>query len=86
MSRMFGAVALLVMIIMLPGCMSTRAPRSTVLWNFPHATEANLTQSPHEHLQMAGKVVERDASALIEDLDVLFLMDWPSRLNRRHNR
>jgi len=66
--------------------MSTRAPRSTVLWNAPHATEATLTQSPHEHFQMAGKVAERDARALIEDLDILFLTDRPSRLNRWHNR
>ncbi len=86
MSRMFGAAALLLVIMLLPGCMSTRAPRSMVFLNFPHAAEKNLTQSPHEHTQMAGDVLERDARALIEDLDILFLMDRPSRLNRWHNR
>ena len=68
------------------GCMSTRAARSTVLWNYPHATEPNLTQSPHEHYQMAATVAEHDARALFEDLDLLFMTDRPSRLTRWHDR
>jgi hypothetical protein len=35
---------------------------------------------------MAATVAEHDARALIEDLDLLFMTDRPSRLSRWHDR
>ncbi|MBI4717104.1 MAG: hypothetical protein HY763_04810 [Planctomycetes bacterium] len=62
------------------------APRSTVSWNYPHATTETLSQSPHEHYQSASDVADRDGKALAEDLDVLFMTDRPTRLTRWHDR
>lgn len=89
MTRLTQTMTLLGLVALLSatsGCMSTRAARSTVLWNYPHVTEPNLTQSPHEHYQMAASVADRDARALIEDLDLLFMTDRPTRLTRWHDR
>ena len=84
LARCFVGVCLL---SILPGCMAyTRAPRSTTLWLYPHATEATLTQSPHEHFQAVSNVAHRDGRALVEDLDVLFQTDRPTRLTRWHDR
>ena len=75
------------LLLTLSGCMAyTRAPRSTVLWAYPHATEATLTKSPHEHYQMVSNVAHRDGRALVEDLDLLFMTDRPTRLTRWHDR
>ena len=72
--------------LMLPGCAAmTRSPRATVMLNYPHATEANLTQSPHEHFQYVSNIAAQDGKALVEDLDLVFLTDRPSRLTRWHS-
>ena len=83
MRRLTRCIAAICLLTLLSGCVAfTRAPRSTVLWNYPHATERSLTQSPHEHYQTASNIAAHDAQALIEDLDLLFMTDRPTRLTR----
>lgn len=84
--RCIVAGALLLMLAV-PGCaVLTRSPRATVLLNYPHATEANLTQSPHEHFQHISNIAAQDGNALVEDLDLVFMTDRPTRLTRWHSR
>ena len=61
------------------------APRSTVMLDYPHASRATLTQSPHEHYQDISNIAAQDRRALVEDLDMLFLTDRPGRLTRWHD-
>ncbi|MCH7808393.1 MAG: hypothetical protein IIB60_04140 [Planctomycetes bacterium] len=87
MSHLTRCVVGVCLLLVLSGCTAfTRAPRSTVVWNYPHATEQTLTQSSTEHYRAVSNVPARDARALIEDLDLLFLTERPSRLNRWHDR
>jgi hypothetical protein len=87
MARLARYIVAAGLLLVLTGCMAyTRAPRATVLWHYPHATEANLTQSPHEHYQAISNIAEQDARGLIEDLDLLFQTDRPTRLTRWHSR
>lgn len=62
----------------LTGC----APRSTVMLNYPHAKFATMTESPHEHYQRVSNIAAADGRALIDDLDLLFMTDRPTRLTR----
>ncbi|MCH8966876.1 MAG: hypothetical protein IID43_04300 [Planctomycetes bacterium] len=87
MLRLTRTVVCMCLLLVLSGCtVFTRAPRSTVVWNYPHATEQTLTQSSTEHYRAVSNIPARDARALIEDLDLLFLTERPSRLNRWHDR
>ena len=87
MARLACCVIAIGLLLFLSGCAAfTRAPRSTVLWLYPHATEATLTKSPHEHFQSVSNVAALDARALVEDLDLLFMTDRPTRLTRWHDR
>ncbi len=65
------------------GCAS---PRSTVMLNYPHATQGTLAQSPHEHFQTVSNVAAHDGRALIDDLDLFFMTDRPTRLTKWHVR
>ena len=77
----------LLVTLFLAGCaVLTRSPRSTVMLTYPHATEATMTQFPHEHFQAVSNVANQDARALVDDFDLLFLTDRPSRLTRWHSR
>lgn len=81
------AAVLLLIGSAVPGCAAwTRAPRSTVMLNYPQATEATLTQSPHEHFQYISNIATQDARALVEDLDLVFMTDRPTRLTRWQSR
>lgn len=62
----------------LAGC----ASKTTTEILYPHSTRANMTQSPHEHYQSVSNIAAQDRRALIDDLDVFFLTDRPSRLTR----
>ena len=84
LARFFVAVSLLAT---LWGCTAyTRAPKATVWWAYPHAHEPTLTQTSQEHSQAAYKVAYRDARALVDDFDLLFMTDRPTRLTRWHDR
>jgi len=67
----------------LPAGCSTR---SAVMFNYPHAQGETLTQSSEEHFQSVRRSAEQDRRALVEDLDMLFLTDRPTRLTRWHER
>ena len=87
MARIARCIVAACLFLALSGCMAyTRAPRSTVIWNYPHATEATLTQSPQEHYQSISNVAQQDGRTLIEDMDLLFMTDRPTRLTRWHSR
>ncbi len=62
----------------LTGCASKTA---TMIY-YPHATSANMTQTSLEHYQSIVDVVARDKRALIDDLDMFFMTDRPTRLTR----
>ena len=49
---------------------------------YPHATIATLALSAHEHYLYVSNIAAQDERALIDDLDLLFLTDRPSRLTR----
>ena len=84
--RVTLAAALLITLAV-PGCaVLTRAPRSTVVLNYPHATEATFTRTPQEHYQHVSNIAAQDSRALVEDLDLLFMTDRPTRLTRWHAR
>jgi len=53
---------------------------------YPHYSAPTLTQTPEEHERTVRAVVHRDAQGLMDDLDVLFMTDRPSRLNRWQDR
>ena len=55
---------------------------SGILMTYPHATSANMTQTSLEHYQSIANVVARDKRALIDDLDMFFMTDRPTRLTR----
>ena len=50
--------------------------------NYPHARFGNLTESPHEHYQRVSNIAATDGRALVDDLDLLFMTDRPTRLTR----
>ena len=53
-----------------------------ILMTYPHATSANMSQTSLEHYQSVADVVARDRRALIDDLDMFFMTDRPTRLTR----
>jgi len=55
-------------------------------WLYPHSSGGTLTKTPEDHGEAVRNVAERDANALIEDLDLLFMTDRPTRLTRWHDR
>jgi hypothetical protein len=82
-----GVVCLAGALCTLMGCASwTAAQRATLQIQYPHAYGETLTQSPHEHYHAISRVSAIDARALVEDLDLLFLTERPSRLSRWHDR
>ena len=60
------------------GCASKTATQIV----YPHSTLANMTQSPHEHYQSVSSIAAQDRRALVDDLDVFFMTDRPTRLTR----
>ena len=62
----------------LAGC----ASKTATLMIYPHAISTNLTQSPHEHYQSVSSIAAQDRRALIDDLDIFFMTDRPTRLTR----
>ncbi len=78
-----GALA----VLMSSGCASpTRSHRWNILLNYPHAEKGTLSMSSEEHFQEISNVADRDARALYDDLDLLFMTDRPTRLTRWHSR
>ncbi len=74
------------LVLILAGCAANRASQSKMVWLYPHAGGATLTQSSREHRQAISIVSDRDSHALIEDLGLLFMTDRPTRLTRWQTR
>ena len=66
----------------LTGCMG----RSGVWINYPHAGVETLGETSAEHRERVSVVADQDARAIVEDLDLLFMTDRPTRLTRWHGR
>ena len=80
-------VICLVGTLVLSGCASWAATqRAAVRFNYPHSSGETLGQSPHEHYHAATRVSAIDTRAIVEDLDLLFMTDRPTRLTRCHDR
>ena len=87
MSRLTRCVVVLGVLAMLSGCATgTGVSKGSVVLAYPHSVYPTMTQPARDHIQVGGKVIHRDSRALIEDLDLLFLNDRPTRLSRWHDR
>lgn len=53
---------------------------------YPNAHRATLGQTANEHERQVMRVRETDRRLLIEDLDLLFQTERPTRLSRWHMR
>jgi len=60
--------------------------RATVGLNYPHAMGETLTQSAPDHYHTVSSISAHDARALVDDLDLFFMTDRPTRLTRWHDR
>ncbi len=76
----YAVAASLLLALSGPGC----AGRSGLMMKYPHARAATLGRSPHEHYHYVARIADQDQRALIEDLDLLFMTDRPTRLARWH--
>ena len=71
----------------LVGCASVMGcSTKTMATAYPHSRTETLGQDSHEHYHAVSMSAEQDRRALAEDLDLLFMTDRPSRLNRWHSR
>ncbi len=61
------------------------ATRSGLMLTYPHAKGTPLAQSSDEHYQSVSRIAAHDRRALVEDLDLLFMTDRPTRLTRWHS-
>lgn len=88
MSRLTRCVVVLGVLALVAGCASNTGapPKALILMEYPHAAQPTLTDSPDDHMRIVGRVIDRDAKALIEDLDLLFLSDRPTRLSHWQDR
>lgn len=60
--------------------------RSGAWVNYPHAQGETLGETSAEHRERVSAVADQDARAIVEDLDLLFMTDRPTRLTRWHSR
>lgn len=77
------AICGLLLIVSGVGCASSA---SSHMWAYPHANEDNITMRADDHRSSVARIIEIDRRGLIEDLDIFFLTDRPSRLTRWHTR
>jgi len=80
--RQWMQVLLLGVLFGLTGCIG----RSGVWLNYPHAGGETLGETSREHRERVSAVADQDAGAFVEDLDLLFMTDRPTRLTRWHGR
>ena len=52
----------------------------------PHRSGETLTQNCDDHKEYVNRVADHDARAINDDLDLIFMTDRPSRLNRWHDK
>ncbi len=79
--------ACVLLALALPGCaLWAKTQGAAVGLNYPHTWGETFAQSPRERYQNVSRVAAYDARAIVEDLDLLFLTDRPTRLTRWHDR
>jgi hypothetical protein len=84
--RGLGAAGGIGVALVAAGCASDPQPSGVALHlQYPHASTTTLAQSPHEHRQTVAHVKFIDSRALMEDLDILFMTERPTRLTRWHD-
>lgn len=89
MARVVRCLALVWVLLplALSSCASwARLQQATVGFNYPHASGEGLGLTPQEHYQAVSQSSAKDTRALIEDLDLFFLTERPTRLTRWHDR
>ncbi len=64
------------------GCTS----RASQLWVHSHRHLETTTMTAEEHNQAVIRIADHDRRALADDLDLIFMTDRPSRLNRWQSR
>lgn len=77
-----GLGVLLVALPVTVGC----STRSGQLWVHSHRNNETLAMTAEEHNQAVIRIADHDRRALIDDFDLLFMTDRPSRLNRWQSR
>ena len=56
------------------------------VWFYPHARHGTLSETPDEHYHRVVQIESERRRALVEDLDVVFMSDRPTRLTRWHSK
>lgn len=80
-------VVLILGVMVLSGCAAwSGTQRATVEFNYPHAGGETMTYTSEEHRHRVSQISAHDSRALVEDLELLFLTDRPTRLTRWHTR
>ncbi len=59
---------------------------AAALFSLVVSSGCTLTRSSREHSRQIDQVADRDARAIVEDIDILFMTDRPTRLTRWHDR
>ena len=73
----------LLLVLALPGCAAVaRTQRTTAPVFYPHAMEAGLGQTSKEHYHQVLSIAAHDGRSFVDDLDLLFQTERPSRLSR----
>lgn len=77
--------------LLIAGCalwltVGTGCSHKTRMWTNPHARKANLGQEPDEHYHYVSRMMKHHHRALVDDLDIFFMTDRPSRLTRWHTK
>ena len=80
-------LALLMVALVQCGCATGSQSRPDYVdLYYPHADRETLALTPAEHRHALEEITKHDARALVEDLDLFFLTDRPTRLTRWHTR
>ncbi len=78
----FGLLVLVLAAAGTAGCTS----RASQLWVHSHRHGETLGQTSEEHNQWVIQMTDHDRRALVDDLDLVFMTDRPTRLSRWHSR
>lgn len=87
MARFARCMVLALSLVVLGGCASWVPWRAGDMGSFyPHARSETLGQSGEDHEHAIRSMSAHDKRALVEDLDLLFQTERPTRLSRWHGR
>ncbi|MEK6677498.1 MAG: hypothetical protein AABZ47_17830 [Planctomycetota bacterium] len=85
--RILGVFFGLALILVVAGCAAySRGAQATVPHLYPHGQAETMAMTAQEHQHTLSDVVRRDATSLVDDLDMVFMTDRPTRLTRWHDR